>query len=183
MSKQSQHPLRKWVLFSVGGISIGVLSMAVIHLSEKNAQALRKPASFDQPWGPVGVGKHLTKLRVVIETPKISEDPNEPVLLRGAVQAIQAVNEDIHYQWLLPEDAIVVSGSSSGDLSPLSTGRFHIVELKVLNFNKLKFEHVSLEAGTPSGLGGIATISSRPEDTMESIGVEMRKEVQKATGQ
>lgn len=183
MSNKPNYSLRKWIVFVVGGMSIGATGMAVIHLSKKNAQALRQPASISHSWGPVSVGKHLTPIRVVLETPKVPESASSEIILRGAVQAMQEIPESMDYHWILPPEVVVVDGQIDGELPSLAMGRFHILELTVRNFSKEDFQNISLEAkGKTSGMGGSASISSRPEDTMESLGVQMRKEVYRATG-
>ena len=166
-----------------GGLTIGALGM---HLFESNHSTVwskdaRQPASLEKRWAPPGLGKHLAPIRVHAESNGIPESENSEVTLRAAVQAFRNLDESIRFQWTLPEGVLLVEGDEQAELPALKEGEFHYIEIVVKGFSKEKFQTITIEAfGERSDFGGSAVITSRPEDTMESIAIAMKKEVLRA---
>lgn len=183
MSSNRCNSIMKCSLLICGGLTVGALAMHLLELNHSPTapNGVRQPASLEKRWAPPGLGKHLAPVRVHAESLSIPESAETEVTLRAAVQAFRNLDEPIRFKWTLPEETLLVQGDLQDELPPLKEGEFHYLEITVKGFSKEKFQTITIEAfGERSDFGGSAVITSRPEDTMESIAVAMKKEVLRA---
>lgn len=178
MSHNNGNSIVNVFLFIGAGVS---LFMAVKHRPMKQTVYGKNPISFSQDWRPSTIEKHLSPIRVILNNPKIPSFDTSEVLIKAQIESTIKSNEEISFTWILPEGVHVIDGKQSGSLQFSSASSLQYIDLKVQNFSKENFKTISIQvAGKESQTGGVATISSRPEDTMESIAPAMQKEVKRA---
>lgn len=123
--------------------------------------------------------KHLQAVKVQILKPDhIPDSGDEEVTLIGKISVHQKVAGDITYNWVLPEGVEAVEGETSDGVSDIEPGKDAEVKIVVTGFNKEKQSLVAFQASVPYGnsrLGNATIISSRPEDTWESVAPQMQK--------
>ncbi|HEX7675572.1 MAG TPA: hypothetical protein VF412_15455 [Bdellovibrio sp.] len=135
---------------------------------------------------PQESSKHLQAIKVQIEKPKsIPESGDEEVTLVGKISVHQKIEGDITYNWVLPEGVENVEGEISDGITGIEPGKDVEVKIVVTGFNKEKQSLIALQASVPYGnsrLGNATIISSRPEDTWESVAPQMQKAAEEHAG-
>lgn len=151
-----------------------------------NKDKKREPASVKSKfWMPVPVGKHLALLKVEVAPTEIPDSGNSDVNLVGRILVNQEMTSDLSYVWAIPEDVQVVEGQLSDSLANVKMGQIVEVRLTVSGFDKEKQRMISLQASGSRGeekMGSSAVVVSRPEDTWESVAVEMKKAADEQLG-
>lgn len=163
-----------------------VLGFSSRYLLAENKQ--RGPASVELPkLMPLKIGKHLAVLTAEIKTPtEIPAKDDQEVQLIGYISVQQNLEGDLHYEWNLPEGVSVVEGQLSDDLHNVVAGQTVKVHLNVTGFSKESQKLITLQASALKGklqFGNSAVISSRSEDTWESIAPQMKEESVKQLSQ
>lgn len=132
-----------------------------------------------QKWMPNPIEKHLTIMRVALESandiPKTADEA--PLLIKGSVVLNHAAATSASYKWILPEGVTLVSGNVSGPLNPSRFGQEQSVEITVFGFDQTEKKIITLvsEAAISDQVyGASAVLSSRPQDSMEYIAPEMK---------
>ncbi len=152
------------------GIVAGFSGMALVY---KKADS--KLASINQPinWNPPGLGKHLMPVRTQVILPEsLPENDSAEVEITGYVTVNQPIDGDLHFDWILPEGVQVIEGQTSDSWQNVLPGQTLATKLYVTGFSKAENRILTLEAYAmvdSKRLGNTATVSSRPEDSMEYI--------------
>jgi hypothetical protein len=146
----------------------------------------RKPASTTPLWIPQEYGKHLAPLKVTLVPPaEIPSSNEEEVTLRGRIAVTSNVDSDLAFSWTLPPGVSVVDGVISDELANVQAGQTVEVKIVVTGFSKEEQKYISLQASVMKArlhLGASSVISSRPEDSWESIAPEMQKAAEETLG-
>lgn len=167
------------------GTIFGIASGAYFKNKE---QLSRQPSSLQKSrmWMPAPVGKHLALIKVKIESPEtIPEAGDDEVTLTGRILVNQDIHGELSYTWAVPEDVSIIQGPLTGLLAASQAGEVFEVKLTVRGFNKEKQHLISLNASGIHGgerLGNSAVITSRPEDTWESVAPEMKRAAEEQLG-
>ncbi|MBO9667660.1 MAG: hypothetical protein J7501_12705 [Bdellovibrio sp.] len=146
----------------------------------------RNPASTSPRWVPQEYGKHLVPVKITLVPPaEIPVSNEEEVTLRGRINVSSSIDSDLAFSWTLPPGVSVVEGVLTDELPNVQAGQTVEVKIVVTGFSKEEQKYISLQASVMKGrlhLGASSVISSRPEDTWESIAPEMQKAAEETLG-
>ncbi|MCX7978017.1 MAG: hypothetical protein N2578_03345 [Bdellovibrionaceae bacterium] len=158
-------------LVAIGLIAISAITSSWLLQKYHKGSASREPASFE-----IYQGKAHALITARIATPpELPEDENAVVKLRGRVLSSTQLH-DVHYEWELPDEVHIVEGNSWGRIETLEPGVPVDFEIAVVGFSSEINRRISLitqvvHQGTNHG--NSATVTSRPQDTLEFYAREM----------
>ncbi len=170
------------IAIAATGLLLGITGMAVM---QKTAQ--RSPASaYKAKWVPHEMAKHLAALKVELTAAKpIPESGDGETTLIGKITLQQSAQSEVSYTWTLPEGVQAVDGDLSDSFLNMGAGQTIEVKLVVSGFSKEKQNLIALQSTVVSGgiqIGGSAILTSRPEDTWESVAPQMQQAAEDSLG-
>lgn len=164
------------------GFLLGITGLAM-----KQQTSNRNLASaYKEKWIPQEAAKHLAVLKVELAKPKIIPTAGDAeTILIGKITLQQKADSEVSYTWTLPEGVHVVEGELSDSFANVAAGQTIKVNLVVSGFTKEKQSLIALQSSVIANgiqLGGSAIITSRPEDTWESVAPQMQQAAEETLG-
>lgn len=122
--------------------------------------------------------KHLAPFRVQVTAPSgIPLRDSENVLLEASVEVLNTFDDEIFFEWKLPEDVIVVQGTTTGSFKEIQGGQKKF-NLTIRSFSKVRNKEIFFEVKSKLGskfVGANGMIISQPEGTLEHKAMDLRK--------
>ncbi|MNJ93479.1 hypothetical protein D3C87_111610 [compost metagenome] len=132
---------------------------------------------------PLKIGKHLAVITTEIVPPaEIPETADQETEIIGRITLQQGIDSDLEYEWNLPSGVTLIEGTLSDGLAEVPVGQTVQLRLNVTGFSKEYQQVISLQAHAIKGgmrFGNSALLTSRPEDTLESIAPQLKEEAEK----
>lgn len=173
---------KRTLMLATLGLLVGAGGWSFIKKSKDRTPAQAAETKFP----PHESAKLLAPLKVAIVPPKqIPEYGDTEITLTGRITLTQPVTGDVSYSWTLPEGVEAVEGEISDSFADVKVNQTVEVELIVIGFTKEKQRLIALQSSVEVGgleMGGSAVISSRPEDTWESVAPQMQKAAEEHLG-
>ena len=170
--------LKNGALF-FGLIVVGLAGGAGLMFFQKPASPSRQVASDLNAWRPSGVGKHLAPITVeIIQPAALPDRDDQEVELTGLVTLNSATDNDVNFQWALPDGVSVVDGESEDAWSGVKVGQTAVTKISVVGFSKEQHRVISLEAYVQMGdhrLGNSSTLASNNEGSAEARAPKMMR--------
>jgi hypothetical protein len=121
-------------------------------------------------------GKANLPIQIQIKHSEINDDNNQPVEIRAQFSVNQPEDQVI-YQWELPETAIILSGEATGTVTSPAEGR-HQAGLTVKGLTKTEQARIGFRVQTTMAGQTVFRVGSfvtQPEKTWENYGPDIKK--------
>ncbi len=127
--------------------------------------------------------KHLMPITLTLKGPdQYPANYDDRVDLLATIQTPYSSFCEIQYNWSLPDGVNLISGDLQGAIQNPQAGQIYSLPITVQGFSSLERMEISIVAKTtgPNGntLGNSSVITSRPEDSMETIAPEIMAKAQ-----
>lgn len=139
-------------------------TVAVVGIKNFHERKQKSSSVLEKSYG-LKIGKMQRSLDVKLEWVSLSESVGGPSVIRASIKPLVPFQSDLEYQWILPQGAVLISGSDYGAVGGDTSEKSFLIE--ITGVSSEEFSTIVLQAGgelNGGNIGGAGALATRKQN-------------------